>query len=396
MNNQRDQKRISLKLAILVIVIVVVVAVLLIGLFLNHGFWRTNNKEEERPRIIIGLSKIELKGGEIVGTQVDRVIRDIAWENSPYDKNVSPDRIPINLEDLVPYMEGERAKEMMQWADVKILPLTPAIGKHKEIDTPWPDNPYYAADGKGNFPFLIEPTKVEYETVFSVQGDSQGKPDLILPDTHGFNMIAEQAYLHKDQLYMVMACMDFESKAEAALYLAKQGLNIYAPCDRFANMLMNYKEIYPDATGTILGSAPIRKTDFGAVIGDQPVIVYLDETVVIQYTEEGYPDQYCDTPWRYFERLEKEFNLDMEVITVTANIGETGKIVEIAEINDANVIGVRIYNEDDYMSVAIWLKKNSLNRAILFHSVAYEPGVKLFKEFPKQTTFGDLQPKIIE
>ena len=258
------EKRRKKSLVVLIVSIVLTILLLIVlGFLLKEKI--ASEKEEERPRMIIGLSAIVLEGGEIIGTQVDRVVRDIAWEGSSYDINsVSADKIPITIEDLVPYMEGQRAREMMDFADAKIMPLTPARAKHIEIDQSWPENPYFAGDGQGNFIFLIEPTKIEYKSVYFSEEDSE---DIILPDTHGFNMIAEQAYLNRIYLDTVMACMDFESKAEAALYLAKEGLNIYAPCDRFTSLLMNYKESYPE-TGTILGSAPLKETEFGAVLGD--------------------------------------------------------------------------------------------------------------------------------
>jgi len=65
------------------------------------------------------------------------------------------------------------------------------------------------AAGQGNFPFLIDPSKTEY---FTVKRDSNN--DFILPDTHGFNMVAEQAYLKRNQLFLVIACMDTPDKAQ--------------------------------------------------------------------------------------------------------------------------------------------------------------------------------------
>jgi hypothetical protein len=115
-------------------------------------------------------------------------------------------------------------------------------------------------------------------------------------------MIAEQAYLHRKDIYLAVACMDLPAKADAALYLAKNGINIYAPCDRFAYCLMNYKAKF-GISRTILGSAPIRQTESGAIIGDQPVTIYLDEPIVVEYTDRDTMDRYCDTPWRYFTAL---------------------------------------------------------------------------------------------
>jgi hypothetical protein len=64
--------------------------------------------------------------------------------------------------------------------------LTPAHGKKKDEES-YPGPVYYAADGQGNFPFFIDPSKTEYFTVRQDLDD-----DLILPDTHGSNMVAEQ------------------------------------------------------------------------------------------------------------------------------------------------------------------------------------------------------------
>ena len=55
---------------------------------------------------------------------------------------------------------------------------------------------------------------------------------------------------------------------------------------------------------------------------------------------------------------------------------------------------MRVCTDQDYKPVAEWLKEDQRNRAVLLHSAAYEPGDALFKEFPKQTTFGDLDPVI--
>jgi hypothetical protein len=146
---------------------------------------------------------------------------------------------------------------------------------------------------------------------------------------------------------------------------------------------------------TILGSAPIRQTESGAIIGDRPVAIYLDEPIVVEYTNrEDTMDRYCDTPWRYFNTLNKVYGLNLSLIRVYANTGEAGKVVKQAETIKAHVIGVRVCTDDDKKPVVEWLKKDPRNRAVLLHSVAYEAGNALFKEFPKQTTFGDLDPTI--
>ena len=371
------------------------IAVGLCLVVLSEFWWTSNssfsfsNESGQSGKVILGLSKIELKGGEAIGVQVERVIRDIQWKGSDYDEKVPPDRVPDRISQIVPYMEGARVREMMKYAGVKVVPLTPAYGMNKYPE-PHSKPLYYAGDGQGNFPFLIDPSKTEY---FTVKEDSNG--NLILPDTHGFNMVAEQAYLKRDELFLVIACMDIPDKAKAALYLAQNGINVYAPTDRFANELIGYKERF-GVDAEILGSAPIKKTEFGATIGDQPLTIFLDELIIAQYTDKGYPDQYCDTPARYFDQLKKIYGIDLRVVKVPANVGETQKIIEIARLNKAQVIGVRVYNEADYQPVAKWLEEDPGRRAVLFHSAAYDLGNQLFFEFPTQTTFGDLSPKIVK
>jgi hypothetical protein len=345
-----------------------------------------DSNNEKPTKMVIGLSKIEVESTNnvVLGVQVDRVIRDYLWENSSFDVRVAPNRIPLSSLQVVPYMEGARTRELMDWAKVSVLPLTPCNALLKE------DGNYYGNNGKDSFSFLVLPDKVAYPTsVFST-----GKNHVVIHDTHGFSAIAEQAYINKDKVSITIACMDTPDKANAALWLAQNGIHCYAPCDKFAFTLMNYKQRFGIKT-EIIGSAPIKKTEYGAVIGNQPVTILLSEKILAQFTDAPYPDQYCNTPSDYFRQLQKTYNVTLKVTEVYANVGQTNKIVTKAEEEGINVIAVRVYNEDDYWPVRSWLHSNKNNRAILFHSVAYESGVKLFNEFPEQTSFGDLNPKFI-
>ncbi|MGD0954507.1 MAG: hypothetical protein ABR985_19325 [Methanotrichaceae archaeon] len=309
---------------------------MVIGIVATDGFVTTGNETIEKPRVILGLSKIELNHTETVGVQVNRVIRDCLWTNSPFDVRVPASRIPENSSDVVPYAEGNRVREMMNWAGVKVLPLTPCRAKKVGYG-------YFAADGQGHFSFLISPSKITFppfsKTVFRPKNGSNEIADLICPETHGFNMIAEQAYLHRRDINLAVACMDLPAKAQAALYLAKNGIDIYAPCDRMASLLLNYKKLGVKAT--ILGSAPVRQTQSGAVIGDQPVAISLNEPIVAEYANRNdTSDQYCDAPWRYFTRLNQIYGLNLSLVKVSANTGEAGKVVKKAEEIKACVIGV--------------------------------------------------------
>ena len=337
-------------------------------------------------KVIIGGSKIELKTADklTVGTQVDRVVRDYLWYNSSFDANVPADRVPENISQVVPYMEGARTQEMMKWANVLVLPLTPSIAIKKD------NGYYYGSDGQGNFIFEICPGKTTYPTCEYF--NESGNEYVVMHDTHGFNAVAEQAYLNKDRVSLAIACMDMPAKADAALYLAQNEIQCYAPCDRFTNELMGYKQKY-NMSMEILGSAPIRQTEYGAVIGDCPMEIVLDEPIVVQYTDREYPDQYCDTPSRYFRKLQEVYNVNLIVTEVSANVGETSKLVKEARNQSARVIGARIFSEDDYWPLKLWLEEDKSNRIVLCHSAAYEFGIQLFREFPEQTSFGDLNPE---
>ena len=330
--------------------------------------------------LILGKSKIIIPEKSIIGTQIDRVIRDIAWENSRYDISVDPKRIPTR-DQLVPYMEGRLAAILMDYAQVKILGLTPSRSIKR-------NNEFYASDGNGNWTFKIDPTKAEYKSAKISNDGMKG----VFVDTHGFNMIAEQA-IKKKNIHTAIACMDLPSKAEAALYLAQNKINCYGPCDRFAYQLLGYKKSDPDIA-TIIGTAPIRHYEKGAVIGNQPIEISLDETIVTQNTNKGYPDQYCDTPTKYFNKLNSKYNLKLRLVKVEADAGKAQKVVEKALSLKALVIGVRVWNKADAIAVAAWLEENPDHRAVLFHSAIYEPGYEMFFRFPEQTSFGDLSPII--
>ncbi|HOP73719.1 MAG TPA: hypothetical protein PLC07_01515 [Bacillota bacterium] len=340
--------------------------------------------------MVLGLSRLDLKGEEraLVGIQVDRGVRDIFWKESRFDIRVPPNRKPSGEHELVPYMEGARAGELVRWASVEVVPLTPGLAVKKA------DGLYYGSDGEGNYPFMIFQDKIDYPTVtFQRNGEEEMA---VIPDTHGFNAVVSPALaLHKlNPLRLVIACMDSPDKANAALFLAKKGIACYAPCDRFTNILMGYKQRY-GMTTPILGSAPVWKSEVGAVIGGQPVLFDLKEPIVAQYTDKMYPDQYCDAPSRYLRALQRVYQISLNVTEVTAAVGETGLLVTKAEQLGANVIAARIYNQDDYEPLKKWMEKDQRRRLILLHSAAYEFGIQMFREFPTRTTFGDLDPKFL-
>ena len=347
-------------------------------------------KADRPPAVLVlGASRIDVPRGATVGVQVDRVIRDIHWTPSAFDASVPPSRVPRGPEEVVPYMEGRLAAELMRYASVTLLPLTPAIVK---LD---PRQPGYghAADAEGAHRFLVDSSKIAYATAKTIG------PGLVeLPDTHGFSAVAAEGARRKP--FLVMACMDMPAKAAAALDLARRGIHAYGSTDRFGYELLGYKLLDPSAA-TVIGSAPIRRGDGGgAVIGDRPVEIRLEETIVAQWTDrQTYPWQYNDSAWRYFAALDDLYDLGLRLVKAHADAGQLEKVIDVARARGAAVVAVRVgkaNSEDetrhDAEVLARWLKESPRHRAVLFHTAAYEAGYQLFSDFPRQTTFGDLDP----
>lgn len=207
---------------------------------------------------------------------------------------------------------------------------------------------------------------------------------------HGMNVLVPGAI--NNDAYLVVACGDLPGKAKAEKYLSGHGINCYAPCDRFSALVMPY-----NGTGKILAGEPIRRcSSNAAVIGAQPITIQTNETIIVQTTNKTYPDQYCDTPNRYFHCLETAYNMTLKLDVVDAGKGETEKIINETRITGSKVIGVRVLNVQDKTAVENWLRSDPDNRAVLFHSAAYEPGYSLFMEFPHQVTGQDLNPVFIK
>ncbi len=325
--------------------------------------------------IVVGNSYVIVPPHAKVVTQVDRVIRD---KLSHYNDNVAPNHQPTSYKELVPWMEGERLGELMKYANVTVIPVT--YVPVKKIG-----GRYFGPDNHGNFVFEVDPSKIS-----PVYSKRIGENMWVEIDTHGMNVMVPGAI--SNGAYLVIACGDLHGKAEAEAYMAEHGINCYAPCDRFTSDIMPY-----NGSGTILGGAAIRplKNGHGAVIGGQPLYFSTNEKIVVQATTKRYPDQYCDTPWRYFKNLQQNYGIKLNVDTVYANIGEAGKVVSEARKTGADIIGVRVLNNEDRKPVEQWLKEDKNHRAILFHSAAYDPGYSLFFEFPYQVTGQDPDPKFI-
>lgn len=319
-------------------------------------------------KIIIGKTAIRLKkNSTIIKTQVDRVTRDwllaYNFKNPPWE---------FNKEHIVPWHEGEKIKEIIDYTDSNNLYIIWGT-KAKRFGNNW-----YAPDADGIYRFMLTDDKI-YNYPTNIIIDDQ---NVIINDTHGINVIAWDS-INAD---LVLGCGDFEGKTDAAYYLAEKGVNVYMPTDRFIGTLIG-----THTKGTIIGSAPIKKSTDGAVIGDQPISIDINEPIVVSNSDGGYPLQYYDAPYRYFKELERYTGKTMNIIPV--NITEYGKgsvVVEEAKKIGSKLIGLRVWGKEEHDSVYSWLREDKTNRAVLFHSVIYPEGYRLFFEFPGQTSFGDI------
>ena len=322
---------------------------------------------EGATRIVLGRSAIRVGPGTRIGVQSERTVRDWLSYQLRWDFAA---RAP-EAEELLDYHEGARLRDVLAATEATIEPLIGTLVARR-------DDTWYAPDEEGVFRFEVLPDKVRYPT-------TRGTGELaLLVDTHGLSAVVAQAI--ERGVTLVVGCGDYTAKAAAAQHLAQAGIDAYFPCDRFVGELIGYV-----GDGVLIGSAPVRAQDGVAVIGDRPVELRVDETIVVEDTSLTGRYQYYDAAARYFRRLAESVPLALELVGV-GGPGESARIVERAEALDAAVIALRVETEDDYRPVHDWLARSREHRAVLFHTAPYPAGVRLFDEFPEQTTFGDPRP----
>ena len=319
--------------------------------------------------MVLGESTIELTDGMRIGTQVDRVGRD--WISYLMHWDLTRKPIPPSL--ILDYHEGALVKHIQELAPVEIYPLTGAL-----IASPDQEK-WFAPDETGIFRFEILADKTEYPTTHA--SGSFGW----IEDTHGISALVPQALERGMQL--VVGCGDTEGKAKAAYYLAQRGVNVVFPGDRYQYLLVGYQ-----AEGTLMGTAPVKKVDGKAVIGHQPVSFSLDETIVVEDTHAYFPIQYYDAGARYFRRLSQYVPLRLDYVLID-DANQIERVLERAGAIKSNAVAVRIFTNFEYVNLRAWLAGSPQRRAILFHSGLYPYAQRLFDEFPRQVTFGDLHPK---
>ena len=336
-----------------------------------------NLKIPKSPKkLVLGESKIIIDKNALICSQVDRFNRD--WLS--FYIYLFPTQLPNLNYSLkyydINYMEGFLIRKIVNYTHSKVIPLP-------NSNVIYYNGKWYATDEYGNLAFEVLDDKVEYSTTL-------GYKDLaLIRDTHGISALVPEAIYHNCSL--VIGCGDSLGKMHAAYYLAKNGIDVYFPTDRFVGEIIGYK-----AKGILLGSAPVKfAKDNKVIIGGQVVEINISEPIVVEDTDyKYYPIQYYDTPARYFRNLEKltGINLNLTFVKVSSSLGIEEVIKKAKELG-TKVIAIRVREKKEYQKVKKWLEENKNHKAILFHSVAYEWGFKLFEEYPLQTTFGDPRPK---
>ncbi len=320
-------------------------------------------------KIIIGRTAIRVRPYAKIKTQVDRVIRD--WLQAT---NIKASPWSYSTDNLVPWHEGKKISELVALTNASVVPVWGT--KAKKFGEDW-----YAPDADGVYRFEISEDKVcNFPTTIVIDGQTA-----IINDTHGISAIAWDS-LDAD---LVVGCGDHKGKIEAAYYLADRGVNVYVPTDRFLSLLIG-----THTKGLVVGSAPVKKASAGAVIGDQSISIDVTEPIVVSTTKGRYPLQYYDTPERYFRALQEYVGKPLKIIPIEVKkYGHATNVVQAARKIGARLLGIRVKTKEEHDAVYSWLKEDKSRRAVLFHTAVYPDGYRLFFEFPKQTSFGDIYPQ---
>ncbi len=340
------------------------------------------NTPKNFSSITIGNVSAKLSIGDILVSQVDRVSRD--WISYQLNQSVFGDEIlsvfserlsyeESELHPEIGWHEGARIKEMKEIDIKNKIAAGTIVAKHKKK--------WYAPNENGVFMFEVPIDKLLYPTTRFLREDIA-----VIMDTHGINMLVEQSIRYNATL--VIGCCDHPGKIKAAKYLAEQGMTVFCPTDKYLPLLLN-------SSLPILGSAPIKRNGNLIIIGKQPITIYPNETIIVENVSDYENVQsYYDTPTRYFKNLENIVNIENIHYYSLENMNQADKLISFAEKNNASVIALRVFSLDDYTAISSWLKKDIDNKAVLFHSISYPYGYMIFKEFPDQTAFDDINPVI--
>lgn len=329
-------------------------------------------------KIVIGNTKIEIKNGDKIITQVDRVFRDwlgLQLNQNPFRGNILKtfsERLTYSKEELredIGWHEGGRLIDLKEKVDIKYSTAVGTIVANK-------NGKWYATAEKGVFSFEVPLDKISYPTTRFLSNDLA-----VIVDSHGVNMLVEQAVRSKADV--IISDCDNEGKVKAAVYLSEKGIDVICFPDRYL-----FNALGHDAN--IVGSPSFEFKDGKMIYGDRPIEIKKNEKIVVTNADirKVYAIWYYTTPYLYFNEINKTFPLQMSVVTVD-DFNQTDKVYDKARDVNANIVASRVFNSYDYSQAKEWLEESEEHKLILFHSTSYPYGVLLMKEFPKKTGFDD-------
>jgi hypothetical protein len=337
------------------------------------------------PKIIeIGNSNLTITEKDILVSQTDRVTRDwlsyqLQKPNSNILLSLFSEALSYPKEELMPeigWHEGARIKEIKSITGLEHKIATGTIIVKK-------DGKWYAPNENDIFMFEVPIDKVSYPTLRPFNDHIA-----MMVDTHGINTIVKQAI--DNNASIVIGCCDNPEKIKAAKYLSDRGIKVICNTDKYVPLLLG-------SNSNVFGSAPYERKGNTIIIGNRPLKINIDEPIVTSdVNSDVYALWYYETSTFYFKELEKRSGIDLNlhIINLT-DFNQMEKVIEKAESINSNIIGVRVFNKDDYENVKNWLEKDLNHKAILFHSEAYPYGYKLAREFNIQTSFDDINPVIL-
>ncbi len=339
------------------------------------------NIAKNASRVVLGSSKVSLFSSARVLSQTDRVRRD--WlgnhlSQSPWGNDllsVFSEEHTYSADELradIGWPEGGRLINVLN--HTSIFPL---VGAGTMIV--YSNGSWYAPDEHGVFRFEVPLDKVSYPTARFLRQDIG-----VLIDTHGVNMLVEQAI--RLNASVVWSDCDHPGKIAAAQYLSEHGKTVVCLPDKYAFLGLGHDL-------KLLPSPPINFVNDTTIVGGQECILERNQVVVVENaTSLPYALWYYQTPSLYFDVIKRSFPLDIVVAQIDG-FNQSQKVVDMAAAVGAKVIGVRVFSKEDYIQVKSWLEESSEHQAVLFHSTPYPYGYLLFQEFANQTCFGDVNPR---
>jgi hypothetical protein len=337
-----------------------------------------NIENTNAKQLTLGKTQIILDENSKLIAQDDRVYRD--WLSgqiqNPYGPKILStfsERFTLDEKELHPeigWHEGGRIKELMYLN----LTLEPAVGtlsaKHKDK--------WYAVDEKGIFRFEIPIDKISYPTTRFLRRDIA-----IVMDTHGINMLVEQAI--RKNATAVIGCCDHPGKIYAASYLNANNISVICYPDKYAYLSLGHNI-------TLLPSPPTTFYENSAVIGNRTINITINEPIIaVNSTDTAYALWYYQTPASYFSELSKAIPLNITYVTLD-EFEQMNRATQAARDKKSHIIATRVFDKNDYEIIKQWLDEDKKNKAILFHSAPYPYGQKIFREYQNQTSFGDINP----